>query len=376
MMILCLMMSVSLHAASFNAWKADQAYKKGDMQAALHLYSEAAVRNPDAMDILYNVGKAAYKLKNYSTAESAFARVAQSSTSSATLKEQAFFNLGDSFLSDKNFEKALTAYQEVLNINSANEHAKKRIELIKKMKEQEQQNKPDNQKEGKDKNKQKKDSQKGANDQKQQSNDGKSPSDSPESNKSDTSDNQSSNSSNDGSGASNKSSDQSSDKRESQSSSAGENSHNTSKEKSDQSNERNEGQKQDAKNESKQPENKQNTGNKDGSNGQSESNVKDEHHPEQNGQQRHESNNKEQHDQPQKESKGAGTQNGAGSTPDQDSTITSIPEGKLSDQQREMLEAIEDNDKKAYRAFIRSQSGGNAGGNEASVGESLDDNNW
>ncbi len=40
----CLVLTSSgMYAASFNAWRADQAYLKGDFATARHLYEEAAV---------------------------------------------------------------------------------------------------------------------------------------------------------------------------------------------------------------------------------------------------------------------------------------------------------------------------------------------
>ena len=139
---------VPIHAASYDAWKADQAYLKGDFLQARSLYEDAVVSDPADMPALYNVGKTAYKQKDYAAALAAFEKVAHSSQATPALKEQSFFNQGDTLFMEKDYLRALAAYEEVLKLNSANEHAKKRIELVKKMleeqkKNQEQQNDQD-----------------------------------------------------------------------------------------------------------------------------------------------------------------------------------------------------------------------------------------
>ena len=91
-------------------------------------------------EALYKVGKTAYTMKDYSAAVQAFEKVAHSEKSTKSLKEYASFNLGDSYLSQHQYEPALKAYQEVLALNPDNEHAKKRIDLVKKLMEEQKKN--------------------------------------------------------------------------------------------------------------------------------------------------------------------------------------------------------------------------------------------
>ena len=130
----------SLQAASFSSWKGDQVYKKGELEKARALYEEAVMKHPDDMGALYKVGKTAYTMKDYSAAVQAFEKVAHSEKSTKSLKEYASFNLGDSYLSQHQYEPALKAYQEVLALNPDNEHAKKRIDLVKKLMEEQKKN--------------------------------------------------------------------------------------------------------------------------------------------------------------------------------------------------------------------------------------------
>ena len=125
--------SAYLHAASFTAWRADQAYKDADLSKALLLYEEVVAGDPKDMQALYNVGKTAYKLKDYTAAEQAFEKVSRSSLSSPKLKERALFNYADSLVQQHSYPKALASYEVVLRLNEHNEHAQKRINLVKKL---------------------------------------------------------------------------------------------------------------------------------------------------------------------------------------------------------------------------------------------------
>ncbi len=143
-----------LSVGSYTSWQADQAYRTGDLEKARALYEDAVSKSPQDMQALYNVGKVAYKQKDYQTAQKAFTQVGGAPQTSAPLKEQALFNKGDAQLMQKNLDEAQVSYEEVLALNPHNTHAKERIELIKKRKEQqknEQQNPDQNKQDTKDK---------------------------------------------------------------------------------------------------------------------------------------------------------------------------------------------------------------------------------
>ncbi len=128
--------SASLHAASFTAWRADQAYQNADLNKARLLYEEVAARDPQDMQALYNAGKTAYKLKDYEAAKQAFEKVSRSLLSSPELKEQALFNYADNLVQQHSYPKALALYETVLDLNQHNEHTQKRIDLVKKLQEE------------------------------------------------------------------------------------------------------------------------------------------------------------------------------------------------------------------------------------------------
>jgi hypothetical protein len=105
------------------------------------------INNPDAPDVLYDTGLAAYKNKEYTQARSYFMRVTHAPQATASLKEQSYFNAGNAAAMMKDYEDAIKHYEEVLRINSANEKAqhnlKKVKELLKQKNDQQQQNKQD-----------------------------------------------------------------------------------------------------------------------------------------------------------------------------------------------------------------------------------------
>jgi Ca-activated chloride channel family protein len=121
---------------SFTAWQGDRAYRAGDLAKARAFYEDAVSAFPHDMQALYNVGKIAYKEKDYATARKAFEKVGAAPESSSTLKEQAYFNKGDSEFMDKQLDQALSSYEQVLKLNPENTHAKERIEMLKKQKEE------------------------------------------------------------------------------------------------------------------------------------------------------------------------------------------------------------------------------------------------
>ena len=97
-----------------------------------------AHHNTDA-SLLYDLGVASYKLEEYEQAEIYFKDAARHSAD-ALLKEQSYFNLGNSCVQQKklkNLYDALGAYKDTLSINPDNVSAQKNKELVEKMIEEE-----------------------------------------------------------------------------------------------------------------------------------------------------------------------------------------------------------------------------------------------
>lgn len=139
-MKLCLMLGMLIPYAAnafFDTWRAAQAYKNNNIECAEVLYNNLVVNNPDHYESLYNLGKIAYKKKQFETAQAYFEKTLQQEIPQQ-LKEQTFFDLGNTHVNVKQWHDALKNFEEVLKINADHEHAKKMVEQIKKILAEEQ----------------------------------------------------------------------------------------------------------------------------------------------------------------------------------------------------------------------------------------------
>jgi Ca-activated chloride channel family protein len=141
--------SVTCAVAYFEEYNACHAYKNGDNACAQKLYDELLTRQPDNASAAYNCGKIALKEKEFEKAEAYFNHVTKNGAAPNSLREQAWYDAGLSFVHRELWQDALSSFQEVLKINPDNEYAKKMIEQIQKkldeQKQQEEQQKNDEQ---------------------------------------------------------------------------------------------------------------------------------------------------------------------------------------------------------------------------------------
>ncbi|KKP29322.1 MAG: hypothetical protein UR12_C0010G0039 [candidate division TM6 bacterium GW2011_GWF2_30_66] len=100
-------------------------------------------------NVLYDLAVACFNTKDFEHAAQYFGAVADSKEASEKLKEQAYFNLGNTNVKLKSLQDAIGNYKQVLKINSENMHAKHNLEMVEKMLEQN--NKQENKKNNKDK---------------------------------------------------------------------------------------------------------------------------------------------------------------------------------------------------------------------------------
>ncbi len=150
--IVILIVPLPCHAV-LSDWQAADAFYKADYQRARELYEQAVMHDPNDSRALYNVGQAAYNQKDYPAAQQCFAKVIEGKLANEEL-EQAHFMLGDTFAQMGKYEQALQQYAQVLEINAENSFAKKRIEYIRKLledqKKQEKQKKQEQEKNNED----------------------------------------------------------------------------------------------------------------------------------------------------------------------------------------------------------------------------------
>jgi len=150
--------------------KAVSLAQKGNWEEAKDLFKKMLVDRSQEPDFLYDSGVASFKTKDFKQAGAYFQSVTENDYASDSLKEQAYFNLGNTNVELQNLKEAVKNYEDVLKINPENEKAKYNLEILKKMLEQQQQQQKQKEQKDqkKDQEKDKKDKQKDKQQQGQQ----------------------------------------------------------------------------------------------------------------------------------------------------------------------------------------------------------------
>lgn len=105
-------------------------------------YRQEFARNPDDYQALYNAGVAAFKENNLERAQECFDLVKAADAQkpwNAQQGEQIFYNAGNTEMKLKKYEPAVSSFEKVLTYNPHNELARKKLELAKKLLEQQEQ---------------------------------------------------------------------------------------------------------------------------------------------------------------------------------------------------------------------------------------------
>ena len=137
--------------------------QKGDWPGARTQLTRALVDAPDDAATLYDAGVASYKTGDMNQAVAYFKRATEVSVCPPSIKEQSYFNCGNTCVQQKELQKALECYDMTLKLNEKNERARHNKDVVKKMLEQQKQQEQKNQE-----NKQNNDTKKDANDSSQQ----------------------------------------------------------------------------------------------------------------------------------------------------------------------------------------------------------------
>lgn len=151
----------SADASIFSEWKyskASDAITNGDYTQAQDLMRTMLVDEPTRPDLLYDLGITSFKNKEYEQAAAYFNSAATAEPCPPQLAEQALFNLGNACVELKQLNDAIVHYQKVLEMNEKNEFARHNLEVVKKMRE-EQEKQQQNQDDQKDQDQNKDDKQ-------------------------------------------------------------------------------------------------------------------------------------------------------------------------------------------------------------------------
>lgn len=147
--------------------KARQLYKSGDYETALNYYNNLDKSKPANIDLSSEIGQAAYKLGDVESAKQKFEEGLNNKNSKAD-KAKSYHNLGNSMMSEKNYQAAVNYYKEALRNNPGDEETRYNLsEAIRKLQKNDQNN---NNKDNQSNNKQNDDKNKSNKDQSQNQN--------------------------------------------------------------------------------------------------------------------------------------------------------------------------------------------------------------
>ncbi len=146
-----------LYNASLAAWfdydRAAYAMQQNDWKEAAGKLTKLLVHNPDRSDLLYDTGVASFNTGSFEQAQAYFQHITAMHTVDPLLKEQAHFNLANTYVELKKLPEAIEQYEHVLKLNPDNERAKHNLALVKEMlKKQEQQQQEQNKQQNNDQN--------------------------------------------------------------------------------------------------------------------------------------------------------------------------------------------------------------------------------
>jgi len=120
--------------------KGNELFKKGKFSDAEVEYRKALEKNPKYEKAQFNLGDAIYQEKNFKEADPLFSNIVNSSKNNA-LKANSLYNLGNTMMSQKNYERSINAYINSLRLNPNDYNAKYNLEYARKMLKKQQQKK-------------------------------------------------------------------------------------------------------------------------------------------------------------------------------------------------------------------------------------------
>ncbi len=139
--------------------KGNKLYEKKKYSDAEVMYRKALAKNPKYEKGAFNLGDALYQQKNFKGSGNFFRHLAEM-TKTPRYQANSLYNLGNTFMSQKQYEKSIAAYIQSLKLDPANMDAKYNLtyarKMLKKQKQQQKKNKQNkkNNKKNKNKNKQ------------------------------------------------------------------------------------------------------------------------------------------------------------------------------------------------------------------------------
>jgi Ca-activated chloride channel family protein len=125
-------------------------YKDSSFVEARTEYQEAYKLNGNSFEAVFNLGNALYKQDSLEAAAHQF-RLASTMSDDKLKQAEAFHNLGNTYLKQKDYQKSIDAYKDALRRNSKDEDTRYNLSYARKMLDNQDQNKDDQNKDDQNK---------------------------------------------------------------------------------------------------------------------------------------------------------------------------------------------------------------------------------
>lgn len=116
--------------------KGYDAYQQEKYDTALKQYIDGQLQDPDNPSVLYNVGNAYYKMKNFKAAKEHYLQALPKAPPS--LKPDLLYNLGNSAFRQGELKEAVENYKAALELNPDDQQTKENLSFVQKQLEQQQ----------------------------------------------------------------------------------------------------------------------------------------------------------------------------------------------------------------------------------------------
>ncbi|NKI31394.1 tetratricopeptide repeat protein [Croceivirga thetidis] len=134
----------SLQESKNYTYQANEQLNQNDFVNAEGEYRKAISKSKENVAAPYNLGRAYYNRESYTEAFGRFKNAGEKATEKPD-KHKAFHNLGNVFMKNKEYGKAVEAYKEALRANPNDDETRYNLALAKKKQEEDQKNNKDDQ---------------------------------------------------------------------------------------------------------------------------------------------------------------------------------------------------------------------------------------
>lgn len=148
--IICCLLSLGSFAQHQSLKKGNQAYREGKFDEAAQWYEEAISRDPSSAAARYNLSNSLYQQEHYDSARGIM-EAAKGMMTDSLRRADLNYNQGNTYMKERQWEKAIEKYKEALRRNPGDLDAKYNLsyalKMLKSDESQQDQQKEDQQKE-------------------------------------------------------------------------------------------------------------------------------------------------------------------------------------------------------------------------------------